>query len=121
MKKLAVIPITLCMVLAFLVLFADKTGAATEEKVIQVTAKRFEFSPSQITVKKGEPVVLEIKSEDVKHGFNLPDFSARAELKPGAVTRVRFVPDKVGEFGFACDIFCGDGHEDMGGTIKVIE
>ena len=31
---------------------------------IEVTAKRFEFSPSEITLKRGEPVVLIIKSAD---------------------------------------------------------
>jgi cytochrome c oxidase subunit 2 len=34
---------------------------------------------------------------------------------------VRIVPDKVGRFVFACDNFCGDGHEDMEGVIVVSE
>jgi cytochrome c oxidase subunit 2 len=37
------------------------------------------------------------------------------------VHKVRFVPDKTGTFRFFCDVFCGDGHEDMSGSIKVIE
>jgi hypothetical protein len=36
-------------------------------------------------------------------------------------TLVRFVPDKVGVIAFFCDIFCGSGHEDMSGTITVVD
>jgi cytochrome c oxidase subunit 2 len=39
---------------------------------------------------------------------------------PGQVARVRLIPDKVGTFEFACDIFCGEGHESMSGTIHVV-
>ena len=84
-------------------------------------AKKFEFTPSEITIKKGETIVLELTSEDRTHGFNLPDFGVRTEVKPGAVSRVRFTPDKAGKFGFACDVFCGGGHEDMSGTLVVTE
>jgi cytochrome c oxidase subunit II len=96
-------------------------SASPTEKVVKLTAKKFEYSPSEITVKKGEPVVLEISSEDVKHGFNLPNFGVRLDVKPGAVNRVRFIPDKAGRFTFHCDVFCGDGHEDMDGTLIVTE
>jgi cytochrome c oxidase subunit 2 len=34
---------------------------------------------------------------------------------------VRFTPDKVGRFNFHCDLFCGSGHEDMMGTLIVVE
>ena len=28
-------------------------------------------------------------------------------------------PDKAGTFIFLCDVFCGDGHEGMNGTLVV--
>jgi cytochrome c oxidase subunit 2 len=97
-------------------------GSSTpNQKVIRLTAKKFEYSPAEITVKKGEPVVIEITSEDAKHGFSLPDFGIRADVKPGAVKRISFTPDKAGRFTFACDVFCGSGHEDMSGTLNVTE
>jgi cytochrome c oxidase subunit 2 len=96
-------------------------GGRAPEKTIQVTAKKFEFTPGEITARKGEPVVLEIKSEDVNHGFNLPDFGVRGDVKPGGVTRIRFTPDKAGQFTFTCDVFCGSGHEEMSGTMTVTE
>jgi len=97
-----------------------KSRSATE-KVISVKAKKFEFVPSEIILKKGEPVVLEMTSEDTTHGFNLPDFGVRAEVKPGTVRRVSITPDKTGRFGFACDVFCGSGHEEMSGTIVCVD
>src|SRR5260370_23948242 len=100
---------------------ANSRTAVPGEAVVKLTAKKFEYSPAQITVKKGIPVTLELTSEDSKHGFNLPDFRVRADLKPGAVTRVSFTPDKTGTFTFACDVFCGSGHEDMSGTLVVVD
>jgi cytochrome c oxidase subunit II len=49
------------------------------------------------------------------------DFGVRAEVKPGEVTRLRITPDKTGKFPFACDVFCGSGHEEMSGTLVVTE
>jgi heme/copper-type cytochrome/quinol oxidase subunit 2 len=34
-------------------------------------------------------------------------------------TRVTLTPDKEGTYPFHCDVFCGDGHEDMTGTLVV--
>ncbi len=95
--------------------------AADAEQVIQITAKRFVYSPNDITVKKGQPVVLEFTSLDRLHGFSCPDLGIRSDIPPGKVTRLRFVPQKVGTFPFHCDNFCGSGHEGMTGTITVKE
>ena len=98
-----------------------KANALPAERVVRVTAKKFDFTPDTITLKKGEPVVFEISSTDRKHGFNLRAFGVRADVNPGGVTRVRFTPDKTGKFAFTCDVFCGDGHEEMAGTVVVTE
>ena len=94
---------------------------AHNEKVIRIEAKRFDYSPGELTLKKGEPVILELTSRDVLMGFNLPEFKLRADMIPDKVTRVRFVPDKTGSFTFLCDIFCGTKHEEMNGRLTVIE
>jgi cytochrome c oxidase subunit 2 len=97
----------------------DTSSAASGEQVIKVTAKKFEFSPSVITVHLNIPVVLEFTSLDRLHGFALPDLKLEAEIKPGETTRLRFIPDKLGTFPFHCNRFCGSGHEDMNGQIVV--
>jgi cytochrome c oxidase subunit II len=93
----------------------------SDEQVIRISAKTFEFEPSEITVKKGIPVTFELVSLDRHHGFKLPAFQMRADIKPGSLEKVRFVPDRTGTFTFLCDVFCGDRHEEMSGTLTVIE
>ena len=94
---------------------------ASGEQVIRITAKKFEYTPPEITLKKGVPVILELATEDILMGFDLPELKVRADIVPGKVTRVRVVPDKVGSFEFLCDVFCGSGHEEMGGKITVVD
>ena len=102
-------------------LFANVStqAMAGNEPVIHITARKFEYSLPALTVKKGVPVVIEITALDRVHGFNLPEFGVRADAVPGKVTRIRFTPTKAGEFSFFCDVFCGDGHEEMSGVLTV--
>jgi cytochrome c oxidase subunit II len=89
------------------------------ERVIPIKARKFTYEPDEIVLKLNEPAILEFTSADVVMGFNAPDFKVRATIIPGQTARVRIVPDKTGTFVFHCDVFCGDGHEDMDGTIRV--
>ena len=91
------------------------------EQTIRISASTFEFKPSEITLKKDVPVIFELTSQDRRHGFNLPDFHMRVDVQAGTVEKLRFVPQKTGTFTFLCDIFCGDQHEEMSGTIRVVE
>ena len=100
---------------------ASASSPVGAEQVIHMTAKRFEYSPNEITLKKGVPVILEITALDRDHGFKIPELDVRADLKSGEVTRVRIVPDRTGTFEFRCDVFCGSGHEDMSGEIVVVD
>jgi cytochrome c oxidase subunit 2 len=101
--------------------FATAAVPGGAEQVVRMTAKKFEYTPSQITLKKGVPVVLEITALDRDHGFKVPELGVRADLKSGQVTRVRIVPERTGTFEFRCDVFCGSGHEDMSGEIIVVD
>ena len=103
---------------------AGVTGAISvrsqpAERVISIRAYKFSYDPDELVVKLNEPVVLQFITSDVVMGFNAPDFGVRATIIPGQTARVRIVPNKVGTFTFHCDVFCGDGHEDMDGTIRV--
>ena len=100
---------------------AVHVAAAPPESVVKVVAKRFDYTPNVLQLKKGVPVVIELTTQDVVMGFSAPDFGVRADIVPEKVARVRIVPDKAGTFTFVCDIFCGTGHEEMEGTIVVTE
>ncbi len=87
--------------------------------VIQVSAKRFEFTPAVIELKAGVPIVLELTSTDRKHGFKVPDLKIDEVIEPGKVTRVSITPERAGTYEFHCSVFCGSGHEEMSGQIVV--
>ena len=94
-------------------------SARGAERVVRVTARKFVFTPNEIALKKGEPVVIELATEDVFMGFNVPELKVRSDIVPGKVMRLALTPDRAGTFAFLCDVFCGDGHESMSGKIVV--
>lgn len=100
---------------------AAPQAPSAPERVVHVEAQTFEFIPDTVTLTQGEPVILELVTRDRAHGFDAPDLGVRADIVPGKVTRVRVVPPRAGTFTFHCDVFCGDGHEAMGGRIVVVE
>ena len=93
--------------------------AQPAEKVIRISAKRFVYTPNEIRLKKGVPVIIELTSEDIVMGFKVPAANVRADVMPGNKVRVRLVPVNAGRLDFLCDIFCGSGHEEMNGVFIV--
>lgn len=88
---------------------------------IQMTAKKYEFNPNVVTVKKGEHVKLVITATDRDHGFKLDTFKINQRLKKGDPATVEFTADQVGEFPFQCSVICGMGHHRMKGKLVVEE
>jgi cytochrome c oxidase subunit II len=95
--------------------------AQSSERLIKVRVKKFTYDPEVIMLKRGEPVVLEFMSLDVNMGFKCSDLGLRADITPEKATQLRLTPDKAGRFEFHCDVFCGDDHESMTGTIAVAD
>lgn len=86
---------------------------------IAMTAKQWEFIPSNIIVNKGDKVRLIITNTDVAHGFSLSQFNVSQRLEAGKTTTIEFTADTSGTFTYFCSVFCGLGHSDMKGTITV--
>ena len=104
---------------AFLLLPLIGLARAEEVRVIPILARKFEFQPAELELKLGEPVVFELTTADVHMGFDAPALGLNADIVAGKPVRVPFTPTKAGEFEFVCDVFCGSGHEEMSGVIKV--
>ena len=121
MKRTMILVLVMTTAFGVLAYTTHSRPRADDVKVIKITAKKFDFTPSELTVKKGAPVALELTSTDRVHGFSLPDLKLTARIEPGKVTRVTFTPDRAGEFTFSCNIFCGSGHEDMAGRLIVTD
>jgi len=83
--------------------------------IFNVDAKRWQFTPDTINVKKGQKVKIIINNIDTTHGINLPDFNVAGN------DSIEFTADKTGEFVFKCNTYCGDGHGAMQGKIIVTE
>jgi cytochrome c oxidase subunit II len=106
-------------------------------QVIEMSAKKYEYSPSPIRVKRGAKVQLRITSLDRAHGFKInpsPDgsdkkgdlgliFSSKNDdcfkLEKGIPTAVEFVARTPGTYSFHCCNRCGIGHGGMKGQIVV--
>ncbi len=109
----------LALVASLLAVASPPVRAQDEPRVIVITAKRFEFSPNQITLAKGETVKLQIKSEDVTHGLFVRPLGIDTEIVPGRVTELTVTPETAGTYRAICDHFCGAGHGGMKMTIVV--
>jgi len=111
----------LALVASLLAVASPLVRAQDEPRVIVITAKRFEFSPNQIKLAKGETVKLQIKSEDVTHGLFVRPLGIDTDIVPGRVTELTVTPDTAGTYRAICDHFCGAGHGGMKMTIVVRE
>lgn len=100
---------------------ADRQVSVAEPVVIKikVTARRYQYEPAKIVIPANRRAELHITSKDVLHGFYIPKLNIRADLNPGRTTVVALPELAVGEYPFACDIFCGSHHSGMGGRIVV--
>jgi len=94
--------------------------AQPKPRIIPIRAQKFTYEPAELTLKMDEPVIFQLTTADVVMGFSVPDFKVRGTIIPGQVTEVAMTPNKVGEFIFLCDVFCGSGHENMEGTMRVV-
>ena len=97
------------------------TPAPDGPRKIEVSVKRFAYTPAEITVKKGEPVVLVLTTEDVPHGLKFKELDLNAKVEKGKPAELAFTPDKVGDFVGHCSVFCGSGHGSMTLALHVTE
>ncbi len=66
------------------------------------------------------PVVMNMHSKDVMHGFWVPQFRVKQDLVPGQETHLRFTPTEVGEWDLVCTNLCGLNHYAMKAKVKVV-
>ena len=95
--------------------------ASDNPKVIQISAKKFEFTPSEITLKKGEPVILRLTSSDRVHGFMSKPLKIDTDIPNDTTKDVAVTPDTAGDFTIICDHYCGTGHGNMKMKVTVVE
>jgi cytochrome c oxidase subunit 2 len=111
------------LAVSLLTLLLSAGGAAAppaDPQVVNVVVKRFEFDPSTITVAVGQPVRLLVQSADGVHGIEIKKFKVNKDIpRGGEAVVINFTPTTAGEFPIMCSEYCGDGHDDMRGTLVV--
>ena len=93
---------------------------ATPASTITIHAKKYEFIPAEITLKKDQTVKLQLTSDDVDHSLEIPALGINSIMKKGVVTEVEVTPAKVGDFQGKCGKFCGFGHGKMHFMVHVV-
>jgi cytochrome c oxidase subunit II len=91
------------------------SGAVAQDaaRSIEIHAKRFSFSPAEITLNEGETVKLVVTSDDVTHSLVISDLQVNAQASKDHSGEVIIPPTKVGDFKGKCGHFCGNGHGSM--------
>ena len=99
------------------------TARADEPQVIEITAERFSFSPSEVRATTGTLIEFRLRSDDTIHGFRLLDTDVKATIpKRGkGVATATFRPAKAGRYTFECWKLCGAGHSFMRGVLVVTD
>ena len=96
-------------------------GVTTQTRTVRISAERFAFTPSEVTVPHGTTIEFHLKSDDTAHGFRIlghPIDLAIPKRGRGETT-VSFTPPEPGSYVFECSRMCGAGHSFMRGVIRV--
>lgn len=97
----------------------DESGAVADgARRIEVTAKSFEFDPTEIRVEAGEDIAIVLTSADILHDFIIDDLGAHVAADPGKTAEGGFTADAPGTYTYYCSV---PGHRSAGmeGTLIV--
>lgn len=93
---------------------------ASEPRLVDVVVRRFAFEPATIEAVEGERLRVLVRSADGPHGFEIKRFKVSKEIPRGTdPVAIEFTVSEAGTFPILCSLFCGDGHNDMKGTLVV--
>lgn len=105
-------------VIALMLLFAAPQPQPT---IVEVSAERFSFTPSQIKTTVGTRLEIRVTSDDTTHGFRIvgTDVNVEVPKRGKGVAKVAFTAKEPGRYTFECSHTCGAGHAFMRGVIVV--
>ena len=86
-----------------------------------MVAQAFSFLPNEIVVPAGETVEFQLTSRDVIHGFQIEGSLINVEVIPGQVSSVTHTFKQPGDYRLVCNQYCGIGHQNMLGTVRVVD
>ena len=75
---------------------------------------------NDLHVPMGEPIEINMISQDVIHSLYIPALRLQMETLPNRYTRIWFTADRPGIYRILCSEFCGTDHSVMGGLLTVM-
>lgn len=75
---------------------------------------------SELVLPAGREVDLQLRSQDVIHGFFIPAMRLKQNAVPGLLLHVHFTPVTEGNYAMLCSQVCGSGHAHMQARLRVI-
>ncbi|WP_419730998.1 cytochrome c oxidase subunit II [Lichenicola sp.] len=75
---------------------------------------------NDLHVPTGQPVLINMISQDVIHALYLPALRIQMETLPGRYTQLWFKADKAGVFRLYCSEYCGTDHSKMAGLLTIM-
>lgn len=75
---------------------------------------------NEMVVPQGRPVKMLMSSQDVLHSFFIPDFRVKMDVLPNRYTTLWFEATELGTSNLFCTEYCGRGHSEMIGKVKVV-
>ena len=67
-----------------------------------------------------KPVLVNLVSQDVLHGFYLPAFRVKRDVVPRMKNYAWFVAERPGSYDLFCSVYCGTGHSVMITTVEAL-
>ena len=93
---------------------------ANGQVTARIVATQFAFVPNCLVVPQGREVTFRFVSPDVIHGILITGTNVNTMIVPGYVAQVHTMFRKTGDLLMPCHEFCGLGHSEMVGTVRVV-
>jgi cytochrome c oxidase subunit II len=84
-----------------------------EARYWDASAQNIFTTANEIHIPVGEPVTVQLKSQDVIHSFWVPNLTGKKDLIPGKVATLWLRADKPGLYRGQCAEYCGMQHAHM--------
>ncbi len=75
---------------------------------------------SLLVLPANREVDLTLRSQDVIHGFAVPELRLKQNAIPGQTAHIHFTPTVPGDYAILCTQLCGLGHYRMNATLRVL-
>ena len=121
-----VVPAIIVAVLAFMTfrtMAVQAEAPGDDALVVEVSGNQWwwEFNypelgivtANELYLPVGQEVDVRLSSDNVLHSFWLPKLAGKLDVVPGVINKMKFTPERIGEYFGQCAEFCGLAHAQM--------